>query len=206
MHIAPLAPVGAGGALEFDMEKNKFKILLPLFWETFKLSAFTIGGGYVIVPLMKKKFVEKLGWISEEEMLDYVSMAQSCPGAMAVNASIFVGHKMAGLLGQIVSLAGTVLPPLIILSVISAAYMAFAENPIVKAVLAGMSAGVAAVMLDVVVTMVGKLIKNKDVTSFVLCVCAFMAVAFFDVNIVFVLAVACIFGLIVSSRRKRVGK
>lgn len=188
------------------MMKNKYKILFPLFLETFKLSAFTIGGGYVIVPLMKKKFVEKLNWISEEEMLDFVSMAQSCPGAMAVNASLFVGYKMAGFLGQIAALFGTVLPPLLILGVISLAYTAFAENAVVKAVLLGMSAGVAAVMLDVVVTMVGKFVKNKDIISLILAACAFASVAFFDVNIIFVLGVACILGLIISSRKKRCGK
>ena len=188
------------------MMKNKYKILFPLFLETFKLSAFTIGGGYVIVPLMKKKFVEKLNWISEEEMLDFVSMAQSCPGAMAVNASLFVGYKMAGFLGQIAALLGTVLPPLLILGVISLAYTAFAENPVVKAVLLGMSAGVAAVMLDVVVTMVGKFVKNKDIISLILAACAFASVAFFDVNIIFVLGVACILGLIISSRKKRAEK
>ena len=188
------------------MMKNKYKILFPLFLETFKLSAFTIGGGYVIVPLMKKKFVEKLNWISEEEMLDFVSMAQSCPGAMAVNTSLFVGYKMAGFLGQIAALLGTVLPPLLILGVISLAYTAFAENTVVKAVLLGMSAGVAAVMLDVVVTMVGKFVKNKDIISLILAACAFASVAFFDVNIIFVLGVACILGLIISSRKKRAEK
>lgn len=188
------------------IQDNKYKILFPLFLETFKLSAFTIGGGYVIVPLMKKKFVEKLNWISEEEMLDFVSMAQSCPGAMAVNASLFVGYKMAGFLGQVAALLGTILPPLILLCIISVAYTAFASNPVVKAVLAGMSAGVAAVMFDVVITMVGKFVKNKDIIALILAACAFTAVAFFDVNIIFVLAVACILGLIISSRKKRAGK
>lgn len=188
------------------MSKNKYGILFPLFLETFKLSAFTIGGGYVIVPLMKKKFVEKLGWISEEEMLDFVSMAQSCPGAMAVNASLFVGYKMAGFLGQAMALLGTILPPLILLCIISVAYTAFASNSVVKAVLAGMSAGVAAVMLDVVITMVGKFVKNKDIIALIIVACAFSAVAFFNVNIIFVLTVACILGLIINARKKGAGK
>lgn len=187
-------------------EKRNYKILLPLFWETFKLSAFTVGGGYVIVPLMKKKFVEKLGWISEEEMLDFVSMAQSCPGAMAVNASLFVGYKMAGFIGQAVSLIATVLPCLILLTAISFVYVAFASNTVVKAVLMGMSAGVAAVMADVVIGMIGKFIKNKDVISVIIAAAAFVCVAIFKVNIIYILAVACILGFIINSRKKGAGK
>ncbi len=184
------------------MKQTNYKILFPLFKETFKLSAFTIGGGYVIVPLMKKRFVQGLGWISEEEMLDFVSMAQSCPGAMAVNASLFVGYKMAGFAGQAAALLGTVLPPLLILSVISYMYAAFAANAVVQAVLAGMSAGVAAVMADVVISMVGKFVKNKDVMALLIALAAFVCVAIFEINIIYILAVACILGLIINSRKK----
>lgn len=187
-------------------EKKDYKILLPLFWETFKLSAFTVGGGYVIVPLMKKRFVEKLEWISEEEMLDFVSMAQSCPGAMAVNASLFVGYKIAGFPGQVVSLLGTVLPCLILLTFISFVYVAFASNAIVKAVLTGMSAGVAAVMADVVIGMVGKFVKNKDIIAIVIATVSFICVALLQINILYILAVACILGFIIKSRKSRAKK
>ena len=103
-----------------------------LFLSTFQLSAFTFGGGYVIVPLMKERFVRRLGWIDEEEMLDLVSIAQSSPGAMAVNTSILVGYRMAGVPGALVSVCGTALPPLIILSVISLFYVAFRDNRVVR--------------------------------------------------------------------------
>lgn len=105
--------------------------LLPgkLFCSTFYLSAFTFGGGYVIIPLMRKKFVEQYHWIEEEEMLDLTAIAQSSPGAIAVNASILIGYRLAGLFGALVTVLGTVLPPLIILSVISVAYTALPEQP-----------------------------------------------------------------------------
>lgn len=90
-----------------------------LFSSTFVLSAFTFGGGFVIVPLMKKKYVEDLKWIEEEEMLNMIAIAQSSPGAIAVNAAIMVGYKMAGILGALITTFGTVLPPLIILTVVS---------------------------------------------------------------------------------------
>src|SRR5450756_690699 len=103
------------------MEKN-LKFYWKLFTSTFSLSAFTFGGGFVIIPLMRKKFVNELHWIEEIEMLDMTAIAQSSPGAIAVNASILVGYRLAGVFGALVTVFGTVLPPLIILSVISLFY------------------------------------------------------------------------------------
>ena len=93
-----------------------------LFLSTFELSACTFGGGFVIIPLMRKKFVEELGWIEEEEMLDLTAIAQASPGAIAVNASIMLGYHIAGIPGAILAVLGTVLPPLIIISIISMFY------------------------------------------------------------------------------------
>ena len=90
-----------------------------IFISTFTLSAFTFGGGYVIVPLMQKKFVNQYGWIDETEMLDMVAIAQSAPGPIAVNASIIIGYRLGGVLGAMVSMLGTVLPPFVIIAIIS---------------------------------------------------------------------------------------
>ena len=103
-----------------------------LFLSTFELSACTFGGGFVIIPLMRKKFVEELGWIEEEEMLDLTAIAQASPGAIAVNASIMLGYHIAGIPGAILAVLGTVLPPLIIISIISMFYQAFRNNVIVS--------------------------------------------------------------------------
>lgn len=100
-------------------EQNKKKILLRLFLSTLYLSAFTFGGGYVIVTLMKKKFVDEYHWIEENEMLDLVAIAQSSPGAIAVNGAIVVGYKLAGIAGTVTAIFGTVLPPFAIITVIS---------------------------------------------------------------------------------------
>ena len=132
-----------------------------LFMSTFTLSAFTFGGGYVIVPLMQKRFVHELKWINEEEMLDLVAIAQSSPGPIAVNASIIIGYRMAGIPGAIISVIGTSLPPLIIITIISYFYLAFRDNSIVNAVLLGMQAGVAAVIVNVVIGMAKGITKTK---------------------------------------------
>lgn len=106
--------------MSYGRKRNeKKKKLLRLFIETFYLSAFTFGGGYMIVSLMKKKFVNEYHWIEEDEMLDLVAIAQSAPGAIAVNGAIVVGYKLAGISGVIVSVFGAVLPPFLIISVVS---------------------------------------------------------------------------------------
>ena len=115
--------------------KKDAKLYLKLFTSTFYLSAFTFGGGYVIIPLMKKKFADDLHWIEEKEMLDLTAIAQSSPGPIAVNAAILIGYRLAGKLGTLVTIIGTVLPPLITLSVISLFYQAFATNTWVAALL-----------------------------------------------------------------------
>ena len=84
--------------------ESKRKVLQKLFLSTLYLSAFTFGGGYVIVTLMKKKFVDEYHWIEENEMLDLVAIAQSSPGPIAVNGAIVVGYKLAGMIGVLVSI------------------------------------------------------------------------------------------------------
>ena len=96
--------------------KNKKEVLLKLFVSTLYLSTFTFGGGYVIVTLMKKKFVDEYHWIEEDEMLDLIAIAQSSPGAIAVNGAIVVGYKLAGLAGALTAIAGTIIPPFVIIS------------------------------------------------------------------------------------------
>ena len=108
------------------MEKKK-SLLPKLFWSTLYLSAFTFGGGYVILTLMKEKFVDRYHWIEEDEMLDLVAIAQSSPGAIAVNGAIVVGYKLAGIPGAITASVATILPPFFIISLISVFYTAFRE-------------------------------------------------------------------------------
>lgn len=172
------------------MEKKYWK----LFTSTFQLSACTFGGGFVIIPLMRKKFVEELGWIEEQEMLDLTAIAQSSPGAIAVNASILVGYHVAGIPGALLTVLGTVLPPLVIISVISFFYQQFRDNVIVNMAMTGMLAGVAAVICDVVINMVQSIVKQKQWLPVLVLVASFIAVHFFDVNIMIVILVCGIIG------------
>ena len=171
-------------------QMKKSRKFLQLFLSTFKLSAFTFGGGYVIIPLMRKQFVEKLHWIEEDEMLDLTAIAQSAPGPIAVNASILVGYRTGGILGGIVTALGTVLPPLIILSVISLFYAAFRSNQIINLLLKGMAAGVVAVIFDVVITMAKDLVSQKRLLPILIMCGAFAASVLFNLNVVLII-LAC---------------
>lgn len=162
----------------------KRKQYRKLFLSTFQLSSCTFGGGFVIIPLMRRKFVEELHWIEEQEMMDLTAIAQSSPGAIAVNASILVGYRVAGIAGAIVTVLGTVLPPLIIISVISLFYTAFRDNHIVSMAMAGMLAGVAAVVCDVVITMGKEIIKRKRILPIAVLITSFIAVHFWGINII----------------------
>jgi len=187
------------------MEKNS-KNYFTLFKSTFFLSAFTFGGGYVIVPMMKKKFVDEFGWLEEEEMLNIAAIAQSSPGAMAVNASILVGWRLLGLSGALVAILGTILPPFIILSIISLFYAAFRDNAVVSAVLKGMMAGVCAVIFDVVITMGGKIIKTRKWLPILIMVGAFIVYYVLRVNIIYIIVFCATLGALVSLYDKHAGK
>lgn len=169
--------------------KNKKNIYIKLFISTFYLSAFTFGGGYVIIPLMKKKFVDDLQWIEEDEMLNFTAIAQSSPGPVAVNVAMLLGYRIAGVLGALVTILGTILPPLITLSVISIFYTAFRDNIVVNAVLKGMQAGVAAVIADVVLNLGSNVLKQKDIVSMIIMVGAFIATFFFKINVMYIVLV-----------------
>ena len=174
--------------------EEKKRVYRTLFWSTFQLSACTFGGGFVIVPLMRRKFVEGLHWLEEQEMVDITAIAQSAPGPIAVNASILVGYRVAGAPGALVTVLGTVLPPLIIISLISLCYAAFRANPVVNLAMKGLLAGVAAVICDVVWTMGAAVLGGRRAMPAIVLLLAFLAVQVLEVNIMLVIALCGLAG------------
>ena len=170
---------------------NRKKVLWKLFVSTLYLSTFTFGGGYVIVTLMKQKFVDELHWIEEDEMLDLIAIAQSAPGAIAVNGAIVVGYKLAGLAGTLVAIVATIIPPFVIITVISYFYELFRDNFVVSKLLAGMQAGVGAVIASVVWDMGGGVVKQKSAASDLIMAVTFIAACVFRVNVIY-LILACV--------------
>ena len=177
--------------------KSKKTVLWKLFLSTFYLSTFTFGGGYVIVSLMKKKFVDEYHWIDENEMLDLVAIAQSAPGAVAV------GYKLAGLTGVVTAVFGTLLPQFVIIAAISVCYQIFCKNFIVSQMLLGMQAGVGAVIAVVVYEMAGEVAKQKDAISWIIMAVAFLAATVFQVNVVYIVIASGLLGFLRSKYGKR---
>lgn len=183
--------------------KQKFGLLLTLFLSTLYISAFTFGGGFVIITFMKRKFVDQLHWIDEEEMLDLTAIAQSSPGAIAVNAAILVGWKVAGLAGMITAVIGTILPPMVILTIVSYFYIAFSTNTYIALLLKGMQAGVAAVILDVVCSLGWNVIKQKRYIYYIIFAAAFIATFFLQINVIIIILSTIVLGIILSVIEKK---
>ena len=176
--------------------KRNWKVLWQLFKSTFILSAFTFGGGFVIVSLMKKKFVEELGWLDESEMLDMTAIAQSSPGPIPINASVILGYRMQGILGSIVAVVGTSIPPIAIISVISSFYVKFRESQIIGTALMVMRAGVAAVICDVVINLAKNVIKTGQVLYIALMIIAFIMTYVLGISAITVILLCILVGIV----------
>lgn len=184
----------------------KDKILVKLFITNLYLSAFTFGGGYVIVTLMKNKYVDEYHWIDEKEMLDLIAIAQSAPGAIAVNGAIVVGYKLAGIKGAIVSIIATILPPFIILSIVSMFYEIFKSNQIIALMLSGMQGAVGAIIASVTYDMALGVVKEKQTLPIIVMVVAFLSIYLFNINIVLVILACGILGIVENMINRRVTK
>ena len=177
-------------------KENPARMLWQLFKATFLLSAFTFGGGFVIVSLMKKKFVEELHWLEEEEMLDITAIAQSSPGPIPINASVILGYRMYGVIGSLVAILGTALPPMIIISVISIFYAQFRSNHIIAIALQVIRAGVAAVIFDVVLNLAKKVVETRRFLYIALMITAFVGKVLLGVDAMVVILCCLVVGLL----------
>ena len=175
--------------------KNR-NILWILFRECFLLSSFTFGGGYVIIALMKKKFVDEMHLLTEDEILDITTIAQSGPGAVAVNASLLLGYKIKGAIGALTTVVATILPPMIILTVISYFYDAFISNVLIANILNCMTAVVAAIILDIVLSMLMSIFKAKKISQYISLVIAFFFVFVYRINILYLILMGIGMGII----------
>ena len=117
-----------------------------LFTTFFKIGMFTLGGGYAMIPIIEAEVVDKYKWVQREEFLDLIAIAQSCPGVFAINISIFIGYKMKGVPGAIVTALGTALPSFVIILLIAMFFHRFQDNPIVAAIFRGIRPAVVALI------------------------------------------------------------
>lgn len=136
-------------------------MLLTLFITFFKIGLFTIGGGYAMIPLIEREVVERKGWISREDFLDLLAIAQSAPGVFAVNISIFIGYRMRKSIGSIFCALGTVLPSIIIILAIALFLGNYRNNQIVENVFKGIRPAVIALILTPTIRLASKAGLNK---------------------------------------------
>lgn len=177
-------------------QMSDLQIYWKLFLTTLLLSASTFGGGFVIISMMKQKFATQLGWLQDDEMLDMTAIAQSSPGALGVNIAIVVGYRIKKFWGAVVCTLGAVIPPLVIISIISVFYNQFKDNTYIAIALQVMRAGVAAVICDVVIDLANNIIKTKSLLWIVMMCLAFAATCFFGVGAIVIILVCGTIGFL----------
>lgn len=162
----------------------------------FKINLITFGGGYAIMPIIKKVFVDEKQVLAEHDMLDMIALAQSIPGAMAINTSMLVGYKLRGTTGALVSLVAAFLPPLLVISVISVFYRIFQTDPLIQAILGGMRGAVSAIMVYAAFNMFSSLLKTNRVFSLTLMSIAFVLAWFTDISVAYIMLGAGMIGFL----------
>lgn len=177
---------------------------LSLFTTFFKIGLFTFGGGYAMISLIEKEAVEKKKWITSEDILDIVAIAESTPGPIAINSATFVGYNVGGVLGSFAATLGTVLPSFIIIMIISTVLNQFAEVRAVQYAFFGIRAGVLALLVKSLISMYKKC--NKGLIPYILMALSFIAVAFFDLGVIYVIIFCGIVGFVSSVIAKKYGK
>ncbi len=165
-----------------------------LFSSTFIISAMTIGGGFVIIPLLKSKFVDEFEWITEDEAISLVAIAQSSPGIMACNSAMIMGYRLAGVRGMLTALLATILPPLITLSSVSYAYDIVVDNAYVQMSLKGMQCGATAIIINVALDTLVKEYKKKLIIPLFIIAGTFIASYYFKINLVTVIIIDALIG------------
>lgn len=183
---------------------NKIKKAIKLFLTFFKIGAFTFGGGYAMIPLIQHEVCQKNQWITEEDILDIVAIAESTPGPIAINSATFVGYKICGILGSIAATLGVVVPSFLTMLFIFFILDRFQEKPPVQYAFMGIRACVLALVIKALLSMYKKCKKNW--VSFVIIASAIIASVFLSVNTFYIIIASAVFGLITYSILRRGAK
>lgn len=184
------------------MSHSKAKLFIWLFGINLFISSFTFGGGYVVVPMIRKYFVQHKKLFNEEDLMNMAAIAQSTPGAIAINLSALAGYQTGGTMGAVISCLGALLPPLFMLSFISVFYAAFSANIWISTMLKGMQAGALAVIVDLCIDMTNMILKKRSLLLTFMVPAAFFANFFLNINVIIILAISCILCVVQVYRKK----
>ena len=181
--------------------KERIQILWRVFFTFFKIGAFTFGGGYAMIPLIQRETVEKQGWISDDDILEVVAIAESTPGPIAINAATFIGYRVAGFLGSLCATLGVVLPSFVVILAISGILRQFQHIKAVQYAFVGIRAGVLALIVKAFWGMLKK--AEKSAVSYAIMICVFAAVVFWDISVVLLLILCALLGLGINAWKGR---
>ncbi|MBQ8797384.1 MAG: chromate transporter [Oscillospiraceae bacterium] len=181
--------------------KTDFKRMWSLFCTFFKIGAFTFGGGYAMIPLIQKEAVENKGWITDDDILEIIAIAESTPGPIAINSATFVGYRTCGVLGAACATFGVVLPSFVIILAISYVLEQFQELKAVQYAFNGIRAGVLALLFKALWGMYQK--SPKGWAAYVVMAAAFALTAFLKVNVLLVIIFCAVFGLVTAMLAER---
>ena len=177
------------------------KKLWQIFLTFFKIGAFTFGGGYAMIPLIQREAVDNRKWVTEEDILDIVAIAESTPGPIAINSATFVGYRAAGVLGSAAATFGVVLPSFVIILVLSFILQQFQNVLAVQYAFRGIQAGVLALLVKALYGMYKK--SPKGWAAYVVMAGSFIATAILDINVLFVIIGCAVFGLVTALLAER---
>lgn len=177
------------------------KKLWQIFITFFKIGAFTFGGGYAMIPLIQRESVEKRKWVTDEDILDIVAIAESTPGPIAINSATFVGYRAAGLLGSVAATLGVVLPSFVVILALSFVLAQFQDLQAVQYAFNGIRAGVLALLIKALWSMYTK--SPKGWAAYVVMGVSFLITALFSINVIFVILGCAVFGIVTSRIMER---
>lgn len=184
------------------MENKNNISLMEIFLTFFKISSFTFGGGYTIIPVIKDEFSNKRNLIDEDDMIDIIAIGQSGPGAMAINTSILTGYKIRGPKGAIVAALGSVSPCIIIITIISYFYQQFSNNRIIQLALKGMSGAISAILLLTTYDLLKTALKSNKTYGIIAMIFSFVISMFTNISTSFIILALALAGLIIFGLKK----
>lgn len=176
--------------------KERLRRIVTLLGVFLKIGAFTFGGGYAMIPLIEREVVEKKHWITSEDMLDIIAIAESTPGPIAINSATFVGYKTCGVFGAMAATLGVVLPSFVIISLIAAILTQFQDLEAVQFAFNGIRAGVLALILKALWSMYKKCPKSP--VAYILMAGSFVAAAFTPIDVIYIIIACALIGLVTS--------
>ena len=181
--------------------KSKLRQFVELYLAFLKIGAFTFGGGLAMMPIMQRELIEKRGWLTDEELIDYFAIGQSTPGIIAVNVATFVGYKRLGVLGGIIGTLGVVTPSWVIIMILAGAISSVDKYPVAQKALKGINVAVAALLTSVIVKFSKKTIKS--VWNAVLMLTAFALIYFFKVQSVWIIIASLVIGCLITMYKQK---